>query len=266
MKNPIFYFVALLSMATACKDQPAPEQTFNDLSTGACVCMGNADLERNPQAFQSCLDSVALAGKKVLLAHCFENMSGSDETAMHAAKQVLLDSLARSCALFNEMGFEVPLLPGYAFFGKTLDVSLGTILDSVTVTVTDDAGSAFSIRSNGRGMYAMLLPLKGVVTLTYSKTGYVTKKVLLRFDQLPEEERNVLFESEIDMRLFQLVEGFDTRILDEPIGILAFDTLQLSFAFDIAHTEQVQNAIKAEYDRLGLELHAPVGGEAVDQD
>jgi len=266
MKNPIFYFVALLSMATACKDQPAPEPTFNDLLSEACICMGNADLERNPQAFESCLDSVALAGKKVLLAHCFENTVGSGETAIHAAKQVLLDSLAQSCALFNEMGFELPLLPGYAVNGKTLDLSLGTNLDSALVSVTDHTGSAFSIRSDNRGKYALLLPLNGELTLTYVKPGYVAKKVLLRFDQVPQEEKNVRFESEIDMRLFQHVEGFDTRILDEPIGILYFIENKNSMEYDFAHTERIQNAIKAEYERLGLELYAPVGGVTIDHD
>jgi|GEM_PF-4253259 len=256
-KKLTFAFVALLCIAFACTERLAPEPTFNDLLTETCVCMENIDLENNPGGFRQCVDSVTLMGKEVLLKYSYSQLSGSDAVAFYSAKQVLLDSLAQRCVLFNEKGFEVPMLPGYSLSGRTIDVSLGIVLDGVSVTVTDQNGGEFSTTSDKNGAYELLLPISGKVSLAFAKEGYVTKTVFLNFEGLPESERLTLFESIIDMRLFHLVPGFRTTILDEPIGLLAFDSIVNSFTFDVAHTESIQNAIKAEYDRLGIPLHAP---------
>ena len=135
-------------------------------------------------------------------------------------------------------------------YGSVKDDESMKKMDAVTVTVLQD-GSAFdSFTTAGNGKYEFELPLGHSYTLSFAKGDFVTKKIDINTKGIPAEDMAGGFQLNMDMSLFAYIEGFDTSILDAPIGKAAFDPVRNAVEFDFDYTSRIQQRIKDEFDRL----------------
>ena len=130
-------------------------------------------------------------------------------------------------------------------------------LDVVKVEVYQNGiqFDAYTTSSNGR--YEFNVPLGFNYEVKFTKSDFVDKKVHFDTRNIPDEDKRGGFKVNMDMTLFTFVEGFDTSILDQPIGKASFNPIENSIAFDFDYTSRVQQMIDDEFDRLenlGAEL------------
>jgi len=123
-------------------------------------------------------------------------------------------------------------------------------LDNVMVSVLQD-GSAFDeIQVDRNGKYFLDLPLRHNYVIVFSSDGMISKRVAINSAQTPEGQLSDGFMFDLDMSLFDTIEGFDEGIMETPIGIASFDDRSGRIQFDLDHTNDMRRRIDDELDRL----------------
>ncbi|WP_116495572.1 hypothetical protein [Balneicella halophila] len=99
----------------------------------------------------------------------------------------------------------------------------------------------------GNGKFQYDLKFNNQYELSFSKSGYITKKVVISTD-VPERvlESNSDFPPfKIEVELFRRVEGGDYSIFDEPVAMVIYDKELDDFDFDRAYNAEIEEEIKA---------------------
>ncbi len=123
-------------------------------------------------------------------------------------------------------------------------------LENVTVSVLQ-AGEPFDeIDVDRNGKYFLDLPLRNDYVIVFQAEGMVAKRVAINSANTPEDELTDGFMFDLDMSLFDVIEGFDESIMDTPIGIASFDDRSGRIQFDLDHTNDMRRRIDDELDRL----------------
>lgn len=114
-----------------------------------------------------------------------------------------------------------------------------------------------STNSSGNGKFEYDLKFNNQYELQFSKSGYITKKVVVSTD-VPERvlESNSSFPPfKIEITLFREVEGGDYSIFDEPVALVIYDKELDDFDFDRAYNAEIEEEIKAVETKI---INAPV--------
>lgn len=126
-----------------------------------------------------------------------------------------------------------------------------------TYTVNGGATSGVQIRllrnginetnnRSGNGKFEYDLQFNNQYELSFSKAGYITKKVVISTD-VPERvlKSNSNFPPfKIEIELFRAVEGGDYAIFDEAVALVIYDKELDDFDFDRAYNAEVEEQIK----------------------
>lgn len=166
----------------------------------------------------------------------------------NSVKQILRTS-AILLALFT---FAMPLIAQdeLRIQGIVKDDETLKKMQGVTVIVLQNGSQFDAMQTNGGGKYEFSLPLGYVYDIRFTRNGMVAKTVRFDTTGIPEEDQAGGFQSDMGMNLFPMIEGFDTSITDEPIGLAAFDEQKNSIEFDYQYTSERQRLIEAEQKRL----------------
>lgn len=138
----------------------------------------------------------------------------------------------------------------YRIFGVVKDQATFKKMEGVDITVLKDGKEFENFRTSASGKYELNLPLGSDYKLIYTKPGYISKNVVLETRAVPEEDREGGFETNLDMNLFEEIEGFDKKVTEQPIGRASFNPIKNAIEFDYEHTAKVQREIEAELARL----------------
>lgn len=123
-------------------------------------------------------------------------------------------------------------------------------LVNATVRVLQ-AGEPFDqVEVDRNGRYFLDLPLRGDYMLVFQSEGTIAKRVQVDGTVIPEDMGLDGFRLELDMALFDEMDGFDESILETPIGIAVFDIDSEKIEFDLRHTAEMRRKIDKELDRL----------------
>lgn len=123
-------------------------------------------------------------------------------------------------------------------------------LTDVTVTVLQNGEAFDQIEVDRNGKYYLDLPLRHDYMLVFDSDGMVPKRVQINCAHTPEDMLVDGFMFDLDMSLFDEVEGFDLSIMDTPIGIATFEERNERIQFDLTHTNDMRRLIDNELDRL----------------
>jgi len=135
-------------------------------------------------------------------------------------------------------------------YGVVKDQDSFKKMEGVNITVLKDGKEVESFPTSVNGKYELHLVLGSTYKLVYSKQGYISKNVVLDTKAIPEEDRAGGFQINLDMTLFQEIEGFDKKVTEQPIGKASFNPLKNDLEFDFEYTARVQREIEAELARL----------------
>ena len=138
----------------------------------------------------------------------------------------------------------------FYIYGNVKDHFTRKKIDGVTVKVIQDGKIYDTQTSSSSGKYEFFLPLDHLYKVVYEKDGMVSKNVEIDTRNIPEEDRRGGFSYNTDMSLFEVMEGVDFSILEQPIGKAKFMAERGNVEFDFGYT----NRIQAEVDKILREL------------
>jgi len=125
-------------------------------------------------------------------------------------------------------------------------------IGGVTISILEDDVNFNTVTSNSSGKYEFVIGFEHVYKIIYTYPNYVTKYLTIDTRYVPEDEREGGYEMNIDMTLFQEIEGLDISILDNPIGKAQYDSNEGRMGWDMAYTRQMQaqiNSLMREHDK-----------------
>ncbi|MFK7757442.1 MAG: hypothetical protein AB8B53_10975 [Flavobacteriales bacterium] len=134
--------------------------------------------------------------------------------------------------------------------GTVKQESTNQKMDNVEVQVFQDGKLLDSYATSGNSKYEFQVSLGHLYLFKFSKSGFVNKSVEVNTKNIPEEDQEGGFKLNMDMTLFEYVEGFNESIMDEPLGKAGYDVNMNDITFNLGHTTQMKNKITAERERL----------------
>lgn len=131
--------------------------------------------------------------------------------------------------------------------GTTTDFDSGKPIAEVWVAATDTLDRTYVVNAEGdrKGKYEMELPYERVYRVTFSKNGHVTKQVVIDLHGSSEKERTAGFTMDLEMVLFERLDGVDYGICDEPIAVCRYDARKTEFVWDAAYTKWMKPKLQA---------------------
>ena len=134
--------------------------------------------------------------------------------------------------------------------GTVKDDDSGRKLPGSVVIVYQDDVEIDRQEVDKNASYEYELPLGFSYTFAYEREGFTAKKVVLDVTHTPDDESVDGFGFDLDMTLFKNIDGFDTSILDTPMGIGSYDPDTKKFAFNTDHTDRMKMRVENELNRL----------------
>ncbi|MBI49145.1 MAG: hypothetical protein CL850_02515 [Crocinitomicaceae bacterium] len=134
--------------------------------------------------------------------------------------------------------------------GTVKDDGSGRKLPGSVVVVYQDDVEISREEVDKNASYEYELPLGFSYTFAYEREGFTAKKVVLDVTHTPDDDSVDGFGFDLDMTLFKNIEGFDTSILDTPMGIGTYDPDSRKFSFDSDHTDRMKMRVENEMNRL----------------
>lgn len=131
-------------------------------------------------------------------------------------------------------------------FGVVKDYADGKKLENVKITAYQAGAKVDEYTTSGNGKYEFFLELGQEYELSFNRPGWVSKKVYMDSRNIPEEDIGAGFSMNIEMSLFEEVEGLDIKILEQPIGKAKYNPNTGAIEFDFEYTQK----IKDELNRL----------------
>ena len=123
-------------------------------------------------------------------------------------------------------------------------------LDNCQVTVFRN-GQQFDVYdTGGSGKYEFRLDLGYNYDIKFSRVDYVQKIVRIDTRNIPEEDKAGGFQMDLPGMLFRMQEGFNTDIMKEPVGKVAFSPQTNSMEYDEPYANNMKAKIEAELKRL----------------
>lgn len=123
-------------------------------------------------------------------------------------------------------------------------------LEEATLEIRQNNSVYKTLKTNKHGKVDFNLPLDFGYHLYYSFKGYNSKYILIDTRNIPEEEKEGGFKLDLDVSLFHKRKGFDSELLEAPIGIGKYDPGQNSIEFDFDYTNVRMNLIGQEMIRV----------------
>lgn len=139
-----------------------------------------------------------------------------------------------------------------SIFGVVRDHSNNKKISGVEITIYQDGTNYSTHKSNSSGKYEFVIGFEHEYKIVYTYPNYVTKYLTIDTRYVPDEEKEGGYEMNIDMTLFNIIEGLDVSILENPIGKAEFDVAGGRMGWDMDYTRKMQAQISAlmrEHDR-----------------
>lgn len=128
-------------------------------------------------------------------------------------------------------------------FGVVKDYDDGKKLENVTIRAYHNGSKVDEYITRSNGKYEFFLELGKEYDLDFVCPGFVSKKVYMDSRNIPAEDIGAGFSMNIEMSLFQELEGLDVSILDQPIGKAKYNPNTGALEFDFAYTQKIKDEI-----------------------
>lgn len=99
------------------------------------------------------------------------------------------------------------------------------------------------------GLVDFYLPFDGDYEMLVSSKDYTPKKLRFELGTLPREFIGPGYTTVLDVNLFKAPEGFIESIMEQPLGILRFDSIQNGLEWDMEYTRMRNEVIRKELER-----------------
>ncbi|MDG1262155.1 MAG: hypothetical protein P8H59_06855 [Flavobacteriales bacterium] len=152
------------------------------------------------------------------------------------------------CFLFSGLSFgQDNVLLAY---GSIKNSETKKKMDGIEIVVLKDGSPFDDFVTTGSGKYEFELPLGHDYIISYSKEGFVPKKLQVNTKGIPAEDMEGGFQMNLEVTIFEYIEGFDLSIVESPVGKANFSAQQNSIDWDMNYTGRMMSKIEDELERL----------------
>lgn len=127
--------------------------------------------------------------------------------------------------------------------GLVKDERSNRLLAGVVVKKIEDGKLVDSITTGVNGRFIMLLKFGHNYDIKFGKNGYVGKFINMNTANVPDEDQVGGFGFDLNMNLFEEIEGVNFDILKQPVGKAKFDASSGEIAFDFEYTRSMLSKI-----------------------
>lgn len=126
-------------------------------------------------------------------------------------------------------------------YGVVKDLATHEFVNDIMVEASDRKWGRYVEAFVGdSGKYEMGLSRNGEWLVTFSATGYVSKRILLVLTGPTEEDWVGGFGMNVNMTMLKPKRGVDYSLLEEPFGICSYNAETGTFEWDLAYTEKMR--------------------------
>lgn len=171
--------------------------------------------------------------------------SGKLIRAMKMAPKPVQYKCARALLLMSfltlvQMAFAQP---GIELDGTVTEKETNRKLAGVDVKVFRSGAIYDAVSTLSNGKYAVSLEHGTDYMLLFTFEDLSERRVELKTSSIPEEYRDQPFYLKVEMSLFEVPDGFDEALLQDPIGKVSFDPRSERLAWDLDYTSMMQSRI-----------------------
>ncbi len=130
------------------------------------------------------------------------------------------------------------------------DENTGQKLIGYSIRTLKNGAIYINQNSHDGSTYSIAMPLGFVYDVEFSLTGYLSKIIRVDARNIPEKFRTSIFELEVNGTLFPEREGFNTRILDEPMAKASINVKTGDIEFNEAYYKERQKLVENDFARL----------------
>jgi hypothetical protein len=128
----------------------------------------------------------------------------------------------------------------FKIYGKYM-VNAGSVLGA-KITIEKN-GVRVKVLEQDKSKFEFPLEYDCEYVFSFTKDGYVTKKVLVS-TRVPKEKQSLEFESfKFDVEIFKQYAGVNTVIYNQPVGKVRFNDVLNEFDYDTDYTKSIQSEI-----------------------
>ena len=102
----------------------------------------------------------------------------------------------------------------------------------------------------GTSKFDLDLKLNCDYVISFSKPGYITKKIALNTNAPGERASQGFYPFNFEVNLFKQYDGVNIVIFNQPVGKISYNRLIDDFDYDTDYTKQIQSALKAAEDEI----------------
>lgn len=133
---------------------------------------------------------------------------------------------------------------GFVQFKGTIYNESNAVLNGALVQVTQNAFLFNAFTANQQGEYKINLPVDSEFDVTISKPGYVQKKYFVSTKSIPSEKINTLPVYTADIVLFNLYEGVDYSLFEQPINKYQYNPENNNMDYNEKYLKEMREAMR----------------------
>ncbi len=149
-------------------------------------------------------------------------------------------------------------------YGYVKDDNSQLKMQGVTVALVEDGKVLNTYVTPLNGKFELDLAFDHAFELRFSKDGFVTKFIRIDTRNVPKENRVGGFGFDVDIALFQIIEGVNFDLFKQPVGIAKYSAAKGDMDFDLEYTraflakieelkKSYRKKVQEEEDRLKKE-------------
>ena len=128
----------------------------------------------------------------------------------------------------------------------------GGNFNETKVTVTEN-GKEKEVFSPAKSKMIPELEFDNDYVITFEKPGYITKRVEISTQKVPEDIREADLDFDFAVEIFEQYEGVNTVIFNQPVAKWFYDTQEDEFTYDTDYTKSIRSALinfEKEYEEV----------------
>jgi hypothetical protein len=133
--------------------------------------------------------------------------------------------------------------------GVTTDYYTGNAISGINITAVAEGKTIASGTSDGKGEYKIVLEYDKEYIITFSKAGFVTKKIVMNTFGVPDKRRQKVPDMVAEITMVQPNNCIKAEMLDKPIGRAKYFSNKNVIDWDMDYSAPLLSALNQMLDK-----------------
>jgi len=133
--------------------------------------------------------------------------------------------------------------------GVTTDYYTGDVISGINITAVAEGKTIASGTSDGKGVYKIVLEYDKEYVVTFSKAGFITKKIVMNTFGVPDKRRQKVPDMVAEITMVQPNNCIKAEMLDKPIGRAKYFANKNVIDWDMGYSSPLLSALNQMLDK-----------------